>query len=300
MGRKRKGRHVSGWVILDKPAGPTSTAIVNKVKWAFDAQKAGHAGTLDPAATGILAVALGEATKTIPYITDAMKSYRFEVRFGEATNTDDAEGEVIKVSENRPSDEQIKETLQHFIGNIEQVPPQFSAVKIDGQRAYKLARNGEDVQIAARPLFVKSLILHDRLSDDLAILEMECGKGGYVRSIARDLGNLLGCLGHVTWLRRTGSGSFDLSHCVKVEEIERLSKTKEIDDLLNPMEMGLMSLPHGTTTLEGAAKLKNGNPAICFVDAEYGEEIWVSHADQPIAIGQFKSGEIHPSRVFNF
>ena len=155
MGRRRKGRDISGWVVIDKPAGMTSTAVVNKVRWAFDARKAGHSGTLDPEATGVLAVALGEATKTVPFVTDALKAYRFEVTLGAATNTDDAEGEVIATSENRPSDHDIEAALDAFIGDIEQVPPKFSAVKIDGQRAYAMARAGEDVELHARPLFVE-------------------------------------------------------------------------------------------------------------------------------------------------
>jgi tRNA pseudouridine55 synthase len=206
MGRRKKGRDISGWVIVDKPAGPTSTAVVNKVRWAFDAKKAGHAGTLDPAATGVLAVALGEATKTVPYITDALKAYSFTVRFGQATNTDDAEGEVIATSDARPTDEEIRAALPRFAGEILQVPPQFSAVKIDGERAYARAREGEAVEIAARPLFVESIRLLDRPDPDHAVLEMVCGKGGYVRSLARDLGEALGCLGHVTQLRRIWSG----------------------------------------------------------------------------------------------
>ena len=193
MARRRKGRAISGWVIIDKPAGWTSTAVVNKVKWAFQAQKAGHAGTLDPDATGVLAVALGEATKTVPYITDALKAYEFMIKFGEATNTDDAEGEVILRSDKRPSSSEIKEALHAFVGDIEQVPPKFSAIKVDGQRAYALARGGEDVTLAARPLYVDSLILNDHPDEDHAQLEMVCGKGGYVRSIARDVGEMLGC-----------------------------------------------------------------------------------------------------------
>ena len=162
MARRKKGRDISGWLVVDKPAGMTSTAVVNKVRWAFDARKAGHAGTLDPEATGILAVALGEATKTVPYITDALKAYRFTIRFGAATNTDDAEGEVIATSDKRPSDDEISAALRAFTGDIMQVPPQFSAVKIDGERAYKRARDGETMDIAARPLFVESLLLIDR------------------------------------------------------------------------------------------------------------------------------------------
>ena len=175
MARKKKGRDISGWVIIDKPAGPTSTAVVSKVRWAFDAKKAGHAGTLDPDATGLLAIALGEATKTIPYVTDALKAYEFEVRFGQATNTDDAEGEVI-ASNDRPTEAAIKSALQRFVGSIEQIPPKFSAVKVNGERAYKLARDGEDVQLSARPLWVESLLLTNRTDSDHATLEMVCGK----------------------------------------------------------------------------------------------------------------------------
>ena len=151
MARKRKGRDISGWLVVDKPAGITSTTVVGKVRWALNAKKAGHAGTLDPEATGVLAIALGEATKTVPYITDALKAYTFTVRLGQATNTDDAEGEVIATSDARPSDDEIKEALAPFIGDIMQVPPQFSAVKVDGQRAYKKARDGEEMELAARP-----------------------------------------------------------------------------------------------------------------------------------------------------
>jgi len=192
MARKRKGRDISGWLVVDKPAGITSTTVVGKVRWALNAKKAGHAGTLDPEATGVLAIALGEATKTVPYITDALKAYTFTVRLGQATNTDDAEGEVIATSDARPSDDEIKEALAPFIGDIMQVPPQFSAVKVDGQRAYKKARDGEEMELAARPLWVDELLLIDRPDADHVVLEMTCGKGGYVRSIARDLGRALG------------------------------------------------------------------------------------------------------------
>lgn len=168
MGRKRKGRDISGWLLVDKPAGMTSTAVVNKVKWALNANKAGHCGTLDPEATGVLAIALGEATKTVSYVTEALKCYRFTVRFGAATNTDDAEGEVIAESDLRPSDDQIKDALNRFIGDIEQIPPKFSAVKIDGERAYALARQGENIELASRPLFVQSLLMIDRPDRDHA------------------------------------------------------------------------------------------------------------------------------------
>ncbi|HKK97000.1 MAG TPA: tRNA pseudouridine(55) synthase TruB [Marivita sp.] len=299
MGRKRKGRDISGWLVVDKPAGPTSTAVVNKVRWALDAKKAGHAGTLDPDATGVLAVALGEATKTVPYITDALKAYDFMVRFGQATNTDDAEGEVIATSDTRPSDDDIKETLHGFVGDIQQVPPQFSAVKIDGERAYKRARDGEEMELAARPLWVEELTLVDRPDPDHALLTMVCGKGGYVRSIARDLGKALGCYGHVEWLRRTWSGPFDAEQGLTLDQIDALAKTPELDAHILPVAVGLTDLPELSCTAESASRLRNGNPAMVIASGvEYGAECWVSCDGDPIAVGRYKSGEVHPSRVF--
>ncbi|WP_027245059.1 tRNA pseudouridine(55) synthase TruB [Leisingera daeponensis] len=299
MARKRKGRDISGWLVVDKPAGLTSTAVVNKVRWALDAKKAGHAGTLDPEATGVLAVALGEATKTVPYITDALKAYTFTVRLGQATNTDDAEGEVIAQSDARPTDEQIKEALLPFLGEIMQVPPKFSAVKIDGQRAYKLARDGEDVQIEARPLWVEELIMLDRPDADHVVLEMTCGKGGYVRSIARDLGTALGCYGHVKELRRIWSGPFDAEDGISLERIDELAKSPELDHYLRPLEEGLADLPELKCTPQGAVRLRNGNPGmVVATDVEYGEEAWASLDGKAVAVGIYKSGELHPSRVF--
>lgn len=299
MARKRKGRDISGWLVVDKPAGLTSTAVVNKVRWALDAKKAGHAGTLDPEATGVLAVALGEATKTVPYITDALKAYTFTVRLGQATNTDDAEGEVIAKSDARPTDEQIKEALLPFLGEIMQVPPKFSAVKIDGQRAYKLAREGEDVQIEARPLWVEELIMLDRPDADHVVLEMTCGKGGYVRSIARDLGTALGCYGHVKELRRIWSGPFDAEDGISLERIDELAKSPELDQYLRPLEEGLADLPELKCTPQGAVRLRNGNPGmVVATDVEYGEEAWASLDGKAVAVGIYKSGELHPSRVF--
>ncbi|WP_170396540.1 tRNA pseudouridine(55) synthase TruB [Ruegeria arenilitoris] len=299
MGRKRKGRDISGWLVVDKPAGMTSTAVVNKVRWAMDAKKAGHAGTLDPEATGVLAVALGEATKTVPYITDALKAYTFTVRLGQATNTDDAEGEVIAQSDARPSDEDIKQALAPFLGEIMQVPPKFSAVKIDGQRAYKLARDGEDVELTARPLWVEELILVDRPDEDHVVLEMTCGKGGYVRSIARDLGAALGCHGHVKVLRRIWSGPFEAEDGLSIEQIDEMAKTTALDEYLHPLETGLSDLPELKCTPEGATRLRNGNPGMVLAsDVEYGDEAWASLDGKAVAVGIYKSGELHPSRVF--
>ncbi|WP_170391250.1 tRNA pseudouridine(55) synthase TruB [Ruegeria arenilitoris] len=299
MGRKRKGRDISGWLVVDKPAGMTSTAVVNKVRWALDAKKAGHAGTLDPEATGVLAVALGEATKTVPYITDALKAYTFTVRLGQATNTDDAEGEVIAESDLRPTDDEIKQALLPFVGEIMQVPPKFSAVKIDGQRAYKLAREGEDVELAARPLWVEELVLVDRPDPDHVVLEMTCGKGGYVRSIARDLGAALGCHGHVKELRRIWSGPFDAEDGLSIEQIDEMAKTPALDEHLRPLEEGLADLPELKCTPEGATRLRNGNPGMVLTgDVEYGDEAWASFDGKAVAVGVYKSGELHPSRVF--
>lgn len=300
MGRTRKGRDISGWLVIDKPAGLTSTAVVNKVRWAMQAKKAGHAGTLDPEATGVLAVALGEATKTVPYITDALKAYRFTVRLGQATNTDDTEGEVISTSDQRPTDAQIKQALGSFVGDIMQVPPKFSAVKIDGQRAYKLARDGENVEIAARPLWVEELVMTDRDDDDHVTLEMICGKGGYVRSIARDLGQSLGCFGHVRDLRRIWSGPFDAADGLTLEQIDHMAHSPDLDAHVRPVSDGLMDLPEVRATAEGAARMRNGNPGMVLTsDIEYGDECWASLDGAPIAVGRYKSGELHPARVFN-
>jgi tRNA pseudouridine55 synthase len=299
MGRRKKGRDISGWLVIDKPAGITSSAVVNKVRWAFDAKKAGHAGTLDPDATGLLAIALGEATKTVPYITDALKAYAFTIRLGQATNTDDAEGEVILESDLRPTKDDIIAALPGFMGDIMQVPPKFSAVKIDGERAYKLARAGEDVQVEARPLYMESLTLKARPDADHATLEMVCGKGGYVRSIARDLGEVLGCHAHVRELRRLWSGPFDVADAVSLEAVEEGAKTPALDAYLLPLETGLADLPELPTTSEGAAKLRNGNPGLVMAsDADYGDEAWASFEGQAVAVGRYKAGELHPSRVF--
>ncbi len=299
MGRTKKGRAVSGWLIVDKPAGITSTAVVNKVKWALSAQKAGHAGTLDPAATGVLAIALGEATKTVPYITDALKCYRFMVTLGAATTTDDAEGEVIQRSEQRPTDAEIEAALAAFRGDIQQVPPQFSAVKVDGERAYDLAREGEAMDLAARPLWVDSLRLLSRPDANHVELEMVCGKGGYVRSIARDLGQSLGCLGHVQWLRREWSGPFQAAQGVTLDQIDAEAKTDALDARLLPLELGLADLPEFPATPEGAVRLRNGNPGMVIASADWGTEGWASLNGQAIAVGHYRSGELHPSRVFN-
>lgn len=299
MARKRKGRDISGWLVVDKPAGVTSTNVVGKVRWALDAKKAGHAGTLDPEATGVLAIALGEATKTVPYITDALKAYTFTVTLGAATNTDDAEGEVIATSDARPSDEEIKTALLSFVGDIMQVPPQFSAVKVDGVRAYKKARDGEDMALAARPLWVEELVLVDRPDPDHVELEMTCGKGGYVRSIARDLGAALGCHGHVQSLRRIWSGPFDAKDGLSLDQIDALARTPELDAHVQPLETGLSELEMVVCPAESISKLRNGNPApVIGSGIDFGTEVWAAADGKAVAVGTYQGGTLQPTRVF--
>ncbi len=294
MARRKKGQKINGWVILDKPEGLNSTAAVGKIRRAFDAQKAGHAGTLDPAATGILAIALGEATKTIPYVTDANKGYRFTVRFGSATTTDDAEGEVIETSDHRPSDDAIRAALDGFRGEIMQTPPRFSAVKVDGERAYDLASDNEDFELKSRPLWVDRLDLVERPDADTAILEMDCGKGGYVRSIARDLGQVLGGCAHVQTLRRVWSGPFDLDGAASVTAVEA-----DPARFLRPVADGLIDVPSFHAAPEAVARLRNGNPAPVTQGFDYGETIWAEYGGAPVAIGTYRAGQLHPNRVFH-
>ncbi|WOI55447.1 tRNA pseudouridine(55) synthase TruB [Palleronia sp. LCG004] len=300
MGRRRKGRDVSGWVVIDKPAGIGSTQVVNKVRWAFEAKKAGHAGTLDPDATGILAVALGEATKTVSLLTDALKAYEFGIAFGAATTTDDASGEIIATSDVRPSDAAVADALPAFVGEIEQVPPQVSAVKVEGERAYDLAREGVEMELAARPLHVESLDLLGRPDPDRAILRLVCGKGGYVRSIARDLGEALGTRAHVTHLRRMWSGPFTLDDAVRFETIDELARTPAIDELLLGIEAGLGHVPVAQVAGMSVSKLANGNPVeVLRTDADFGDTVWAMHDGRALAIGTYRAGMIHPSRVLN-
>ncbi len=298
MARGRKGLALSGWLIIDKPAGIGSTQVVGKVRWALGAQKAGHAGTLDPAATGVLAVALGEATKTVPHLAEALKCYRFEVRWGAATSTDDAEGAVIATSAARPTRAAIEAALPAFRGLIAQVPPQVSAVHVDGARAYDLARQGVMVDLAPRPLWVESLSLVAAGADH-AVLEMVCGKGGYMRAIARDLGQALGCLGHVGWLRRLWSGPFAVQDALSLQEVEHLAGTEALRAHVLPLQRALADLPEVIATPEGAARLGHGNPGMVITSGlEWGTPAWASYQGRAVALGHYRAGELHPSRVF--
>ena len=298
MARRRKGRPVDGWLVVDKPAGITSTAVVGKARWAFRAQKAGHAGTLDPLATGLLAVAFGEATKTVPYAQEGLKTYRFTVRLGRRTATDDAEGAVIATSDRRPTDAEIAAALPAFEGGIEQVPPQFSAVRVEGERAYDLAREGVEMDLAPRPLWVERLRLVARPHPDHAELELVCGKGGYVRAIARDLGEALGCHAHVSALTRTASGAFTLTDAVPFERLDAIRETGG-DELLLPLEAGLADLPEVRVRAPETERLRRGNPTpVTYTELDYGDEAWASHDGRPVAIVTYRAGMLHPSRVF--
>jgi tRNA pseudouridine55 synthase len=298
MARRRKGRPVHGWLVVDKPAGVTSTAVVAKARWAFEAQKAGHAGTLDPLATGLLAIAFGEATKTIPYAQEGLKTYRFKVRFGARTATDDADGAVIATSDLRPGDAEIAAAIRAFEGEIAQVPPQFSAVRVEGERAYDLAREGVELDLAPRPLWVERLGLVARPDPDHAELELVCGKGGYVRAIARDLGEALGCHAHVTALTRTASGGFTLAQAVPFARLDAIRGTGG-DAMLLPLEAGLADLPELRVRAPEAERLRRGNPApVTRTELEYGDEAWASHAGRPVAVVTYRAGLLHPVRVF--
>ncbi len=294
---RKKGREIHGWLIVDKPAGVGSTDVVGKVRWALDAKKAGHAGTLDPDATGVLAIALGEATKTVPLLTEALKAYDFTVNWGAETSSDDASGAVTRTSDSRPSAEAIRTALPGFTGEIMQVPPDVSAVKVDGERAYDLAREGEVVALAARPLWVESLELLGT-TPDTADLRMVCGKGGYVRAIARDLGRQLGCLGHVASLRRIWSGPFEAGDGIAFDRIDRANQA-EIEAALLPLQAALSDLPQMQATEQGAIRILNGNPGQVLGHAEFGEEVWVSRQGRALCIGRYMGGEVQPNRVFN-
>lgn len=305
MSRRKKGLDISGWLILDKAVGITSTHAVSKARWMYQAKKAGHAGTLDPLASGILPIAFGEATKTVPFVMDGQKAYRFEVRWGVETDSDDAEGEPVATSEFRPSREEIIAALDAFRGEIEQIPPKFSALKIDGERAYDLARDGKDVELEARVITVDRLDLVDTPSPDLAVFEAECGKGTYVRALARDIGRALGTRGHVTALRRTAVGGFTEEDAISLDELERLRQgaagEQDLAQALLPVETALDDIPALAVNRAEAARLLNGQPVLLRGrDAPtYRGPVSVTTDGALIALGEIDRGELHPRRIFH-
>ena len=294
---KKTKRDVSGWLVLDKPYDMTSTQAVGKVRWLFSAKKAGHAGTLDPLATGVLPIALGEATKTVPNIQDGEKLYRFTVKWGVQTATDDAEGDPIATSDVRPSAEAIATLLPRFTGEILQTPPAFSAIKIDGERAYDLARAGEAVELAARPVVIESfaLIAHD---GEASTFEVACQKGTYVRALARDMALALGTRGHVIKLHRAAVGAFTDARAISLAALEAATP-EERDAMLLPVAAGLSSVPEIRLSPVEAAVIRNGNPVLLTGAGAPIEldEAWASCRGQVIAIGYVAQGQFKPSRV---
>ena len=304
--KKIKKRDVHGWVVLDKPIGMTSTHAVAVIKRLFAAKRAGHAGTLDPLASGSLPVALGEATKTVPFVVDSRKAYQFTVRWGEERDTDDAEGRVVNASDQRPGADAIRAALPRFTGTIEQVPPRYSAIKIDGERAYDLARDGEPVELAARTVQIHRLELVDMPDPDHAVLTAECGKGTYVRAVARDLGRLLGVFGHVSALRRNRVGPFSELDMIPLEPLESLCHRAaagegHLADALLPIETALDDIPALAVSPADAARLARGQAALLRGrDATiFRGMVQVACSGQLVAIAEVERGEILPKRVFN-
>ncbi len=304
MGRKARGNNINGWLILDKPQGLTSTQALARVKRLLQPKKAGHAGTLDPLATGLLPIALGEATKTVSFVMQRRKVYRFTVRWGAKTNTDDAEGEVQARAGHRPSADEITAQLARFVGDIEQRPPQFSAVKVKGERAYAIARKGGTSDLPPRPVTVHSLQLIDAPDADTAIFEATCGKGVYVRAIARDLGEQLGCYGHVEALRRLQVGPFCQEDMILLAKLEELRNTAQQHDglaaLVLPVATALDDIPALAVDLCDAVCLKRGQRVLFrgkLLDA--GTLVVATCQGKPVAIGAIERGAIVPKRVFN-
>ena len=305
MARRKKGKPIHGWLVLDKPVGMTSTQAVGFVRRLYDARKAGHAGTLDPLATGVLPIALGEATKTVPYAVDGTKHYRFTARWGAATDTDDADGEFIAISETRPSRAAIEELLPRFTGNILQTPPAFSAIKVDGARAYDLARDGETVELEPRPVQIEKLTLIELPAADTAIFEARCGKGTYVRALARDMGTVLGCLGHLVALRRMRVGPFEEAHALAPAALEAAGRDGGEEALLRsllPVEAALQDLGELSVGQNDAARVLRGQPVLVRGrDAPTGTgPTYATCKGHLIALGRIEKGEFHPIRVFNF
>lgn len=304
---KRKGRAVSGWLILDKPDDLGSTEAVAKIKWLYRAQKAGHAGTLDPLASGMLPIALGDATKTVPYVMDGRKVYEFTVAWGEERTTDDREGTAVRTSGERPQAADIRAALLRYTGVIDQVPPQFSAIKVDGERAYDLAREGDSLELPAREVEIHRLELIACPSADTAVFLVECGKGTYVRSLARDLGRDLGCFGHVAALRRTYVAPFgedDLVPLATLTDLQAVDDEGErlaaLDSHLIEASHALSLLPHLAVSGDQAQRLRHGNPVLLRGrDAPLpAAEAYATSNGKLVAIGEIAGGEFRPRRVF--
>ncbi len=305
MARRRKGLPVHGWLVLDKPQGMTSSQAVGKLRYLFNAQKAGHAGTLDPLATGILPIGFGEATKTMPYVVDGTKAYRFTICFGAETDTEDSEGQITSRSDVRPDRAAIEAVLPRFTGEIDQVPPRYSALKVDGERAYDLAREGSDFELAARKVTIDWLELVEMPDPDHATLETQCGKGTYVRSLARDIARELGTCGHITALRRTRVGPFTETASISLAKLEELGHSAAGRDALmgqlKPLETALDDIPALAISGDDAARLRRGQPVLIRGrDAPIIEgPAYATSRGRLVAVGEVDRGEMRPTRVFN-
>jgi len=310
VARRAKGRPVDGWLVLDKPAGLTSTQAMAKARRLLDARKAGHGGTLDPIATGVLPIAFGEATKTVGHAMDGAKTYAFAVRWGEARDTDDREGEVVETSDVRPGEAAVRAALPAFVGEIEQLPPRFSALKVDGARAYDLARAGIDPELAPRRVRIDRLALVGMPEPDTALFETDCGKGTYVRSLARDLARALGTVGHVAELRRLRVGPFVADDAVAMAALEAAAEAGTADALLRPVGAPLAGLPAIELTEAEAARMRNGQavalvarhdlPRLSALRAgvEAGAEVVLaSSRGRPVALARLEGAEVRPVRV---
>jgi tRNA pseudouridine55 synthase len=314
MGRRRKGEAVSGWIVLDKPIDLGSTQAVSRVRRAFNAQKAGHAGTLDPLATGILPIALGEATKTVAFLMDADKTYRFTVAWGTETTSFDREGAVTATSDVRPSAEAVADALTPFVGEIEQVPPAFSAIKVEGQRAYDLAREGVALDLAARAVVIHEARLIAAPDADHSEIEIVCGKGTYVRALARDLATALGAHAHVSALRRTRVGPFGEDRAVTLELLQNLCDRHAGSEVLLPVETALDDIPAMAVTAEDAFRLSQGRTIVLLprqvetlkarLSSPDGagfasRTVLATHGGSAVSICEIRAGQLRPTRVFN-
>lgn len=307
MGRKHRGKAIHGWIIIDKPGGLSSNAVVGRVRRLTGAAKVGHAGTLDPMATGVLPMALGEATKIVSYLMDGAKAYRFTVRWGEQRDTDDAEGEVVATSDARPAKEQILAVLGNFIGDIEQVPPVFSAIKIEGKRAYALARADQAPEMKPRTVHIEDLKLLNVVDEDHAEFEAVSGKGAYMRSLARDLGTALGTVGHIVQLRRIAVGPFDEKQAISLDKLESLRHSAPLSEHLLPVETVLDDIPALALTETEARKLSQGQaiPVLPVASRSplknigQGDVVRVMAEGRLVALAKINGGEIRPFRVMN-
>jgi tRNA pseudouridine55 synthase len=307
MARRRRGNPVNGWVVLDKPAGVTSTQAVSTVRRVFDAAKAGHAGTLDPIATGILPIALGEATKTVPFVMDATKEYGFEIHWGEARSTDDVEGDVVARSDARPDRATIERELPAFRGDIEQVPPKFSAVKIDGRRAYDLARAEVEIELSSRSVRIDAFELEEVIDADRALFRVQSGKGAYMRSLARDLALACGTVGHIAELRRRRVGPFTEDISISLDSLEALTHSPAAFEHLMPVETALDGIPAFAMTGSEADRLRRGQSVPVFRaqdiarlgDLREGDLLFAVTDGVPVAISRIDGGCVCPVRVLN-